>query len=76
MRNILIAMLGTMALGAVTADAAPRHKQHWRIHAAAPVAVRAAPAPVMNRPAWAGPYECYTDEGYGRFWPCGAGRSN
>lgn len=19
-------------------------------------------------------YECFTDEGYGRYWPCGAGR--
>jgi hypothetical protein len=26
------------------------------------------------RPIWAGPAECYTDEGYGRYWPCGAGK--
>ena len=26
------------------------------------------------RPPWAGPGECYTDEGYGRYWPCGAGK--
>jgi hypothetical protein len=26
------------------------------------------------RPAWAGPNECYTDEGYGRFAPCSWGR--
>jgi hypothetical protein len=30
-----------------------------------------APTP---RPPWAGPGECYTDEGYGRYWPCGAGK--
>jgi hypothetical protein len=27
-------------------------------------------------PPWAKPGECYTDEGYGRYWPCGAGRAN
>jgi hypothetical protein len=26
-----------------------------------------------NRPSWAGPNECFTDDGYGRFWPCSAG---
>lgn len=26
-----------------------------------------------SRPAWASPYECYYDEGYGRFRPCSAG---
>jgi hypothetical protein len=26
-----------------------------------------------SRPAWASPYECFYDEGYGRFRPCSAG---
>jgi hypothetical protein len=26
-----------------------------------------------QRPAWASPYECYYDEGYGRYRPCNAG---
>jgi hypothetical protein len=26
-----------------------------------------------QRPAWASPYECYYDEGYGRYRPCSAG---
>jgi hypothetical protein len=26
------------------------------------------------RPPWAQPWECFTDEGYGRYRPCGAGR--
>jgi hypothetical protein len=26
-----------------------------------------------SRPAWASPYECFIDEGYGRFRPCNAG---
>ena len=26
-----------------------------------------------SRPAWSSPYECFLDEGYGRFRPCNAG---
>ena len=26
-----------------------------------------------NRPAWAAADDCFTDDGYGRFWPCSAG---
>jgi hypothetical protein len=25
-------------------------------------------------PIGANPNECFTDEGYGRYWPCGAGK--
>jgi hypothetical protein len=34
-----------------------------------------APAISPPRPAWASPYECYYDEGYGRFRSCNAGGS-
>ena len=26
------------------------------------------------RPPWAQPWECFTDEGYGRYRPCSSGR--
>ena len=74
MRTILIAGFATLVLATIPADAASRHKSK-RHHAAAPVVTQSKPAPILNRPVWASPYECYTDEGYGRFWPCGAGRS-
>ena len=35
----------------------------------------AAPAVAPPRPAWASPYECYYDEGYGRYRACNAGGS-
>lgn len=68
------------------ADAASRHKHkivrhHARHHPAHIVPV----APVdpylafYNRgpkPPWGAPQQCFTDEGYGRYWPCGAGPSN
>ena len=43
------------------------HRSHARLMLNAPVAMR----PVG--PPWAMPNECYTDEGYGRYRPCGAG---
>lgn len=47
-----------------------------------PIAARAAapsdyyqgPAPITSAgPAWRSPYECYSDEGYGRYTPCSGG---
>ena len=44
------------------------------------IAGRVAPAPGMapgqiypSRPAWSSPYECFLDDGGGRFRPCNAG---
>ncbi len=75
MRTILLATLATVMLATAPVEAAARHR-HKRHHAAAPSAARVVPAPVMHRPVGAGPNACYTDEGYGRFWPCGAGKSD
>jgi hypothetical protein len=39
-----------------------------------PVAPGMAPGQIYpSRPAWASPYECYLDEGYGRYRPCNGG---
>jgi hypothetical protein len=36
---------------------------------------RTAPSAMQPRgPIGANPNDCYTDEGYGRYWPCGAGK--
>jgi len=59
--TIAASLVGTIA----TADAGGRHKRHHaRATYAAPVAMR----PVG--PPWAGPNQCFTDEGYGRYSPC------
>ena len=61
-----------------------RHCRHVARGCRAPVtSTRSAPpvaqsAPVMqpavaNRPVWAAPQQCYTDDGYGRFLPCDVG---
>ena len=78
MFRILVAGLAALSLTcAGTADAATKKK---RMHHAAPSLATAVPvSPHYARtpgPVWAAPNECFTDEGYGRYWPCGAGRSN
>jgi hypothetical protein len=79
MFRTLIAGLAVVSLACVgTADAATKKKTRH----AEPVAAQPAPAPApvapyqarTSGPPFAGPGECYTDEGYGRYWPCGAGR--
>jgi hypothetical protein len=75
--KILLASVAALSLvGMGAADAASKHKRHKAmIHH--PAGLGAPPAPYSVRtsgPPWAGPAECYTDEGYGRYWPCGAGR--
>jgi hypothetical protein len=54
---------------------------HCRRYVAARVPAAAWPPPPAEvsvygwpqRPAWSSPYECYYDEGYGRYRPCSAG---
>lgn len=77
MIKLLFAAVTALSLAGVSgADAAPKHKRQPLRHHHAPVAyIPAAPALMQTpRPIWAGPAECYTDEGYGRYWPCGAGK--
>jgi hypothetical protein len=59
-----------------TADAANKRKRQ-KLYDAPVVSAPMKPyATRTHGPRWAGPGECYTDEGYGRYWPCGAGRAN
>jgi hypothetical protein len=76
MFRILVAGLAALSLTCVgTADAATKK----RVYHAAPPPAATVPAYSYSArtpgPAWANPNECYTDEGYGRYWPCGAGRN-
>ena len=73
--KIILAAVALVIAAAGTADAASKHKRKWvRHHAPAatymPTSPYAIPGP---RPVWAAPQQCFTDEGYGRYWPCGAG---
>ncbi len=77
MTRILIAAIAlSFSVGA--ADAAAKHKRKYvRHHAPIAAYVPAVPYAVYpSRPPWAAPWQCFTDEGYGRFRPCDAGPSS
>jgi hypothetical protein len=74
--KFLLAAVAALSLAGIgAAHAASKHKRHKGI-AHHPVGFYEPPAPIAQPrgPIWAGPGECYTDEGYGRFWPCGGGK--
>jgi hypothetical protein len=81
MIRLLIAVTA-LTLAASTAQAAHKHKRHHRTlhHASVAAHLPAAPADPYAKfynngpkPPWAAPQQCFTEEGYGRYWPCGAG---
>lgn len=78
MQRILLGVALATAMLATTADAATRHKHRHVTHVPRVAAQSYAPvvrAPQVG-PAWAGPNQCWSDEGYGRYSPCdGGGKS-
>lgn len=67
-----VAAFSFVAVGA--ADAASKHKRKHVRHGSAYAYVPAAPYARTPGPPWAQPWECFTDEGYGRYRSCSAGR--
>ena len=79
MFRILVSSLAVLTVACVgTANAATKKKtRHAQPVVTEPAPVHVPAARYQARtpgPPGAGPNECYTDEGYGRYWPCGAGR--
>lgn len=81
MRQMLLAAaVAATAFGSVAANAATQHKHRHVRHLpqvatqpyAAPYAVPVQRGPRVG-PAWSGPNQCWTDEGYGRYAPCDGG---
>lgn len=68
-RSLLVAALVAI-IGTTAADAATRrHKQPARAAATATAPIQ---RPQIGPPG-AGPNQCWSDEGYGRYSPCDAG---
>ena len=76
MSRVLLGIALATAIVGTAAQAATRHKHHRAAHASYGAAQTYMPAQHAPRvgPAWAGPYECFSDEGYGRWMTCGGGR--
>jgi len=80
MNRLLIAALA-LSLTAGVANAAHKSKHRTKMvrhHAAVVHAVAADPYAAYYRagprPPWAAPWQCFTDEGYGRRHPCDYGQ--
>jgi len=72
LRIIVAAMVAVSFASLDVADAATKKKKQ-KVRATAPVTY-GAPANLRTPgPPWAGPNDCYTDEGYGRYLRCGGG---
>jgi hypothetical protein len=75
MSRVLLWVAITTAVLGTSAQAATRHKHDAaRVpHLAAQTSAPVQRAPRVG-PVWAGPNECFSDEGYGRWMSCGGGR--
>lgn len=74
-RIIIAAVVAFSLAGLDSADATSKRKRQKVRHHAPVAAVQAVPYGMRTPgPVWAQPSECYTDEGYGRYTPCGAGK--
>ena len=77
MFRMIIAAVTAFSIASIgTADAASKRKAHKLRHYAPIAAAPAAPVGARTPgPPWArSPYDCFTDEGYGRYLPCSSGR--
>jgi hypothetical protein len=74
--RILITAVTALSFVAVSAADAATKRKRQKVRAYPPV-ITAPAKPAIARtpgPSWAGPNDCFTDEGYGRYWPCGGGK--
>ena len=72
--KFLIAAAAALSLAATSAADAASKRKRQKVRAAPVVTMPAKPTMArMPGPSWAGPNECFTDEGYGRYLACGAG---
>lgn len=70
MTRLLIIATALTFVATTFAEAAPRKRS------AAVTTKQVSLATFPSRPAWAKTDDCFTDDGYGRFWPCSAGCRN
>ena len=74
MLKIIVAAVVAMSFAGLDAADAASKKKKQKVRAPAPVTYVAPASQRTPGPPWAGPGECYTDEGYGRYSRCGDGK--
>jgi hypothetical protein len=76
MLRVILAVLTILSIASLDAAGAAGKRKKHKVKAIPPT-FNAPVAPSSTRtpgPPWAGPGECYTDDGYGRYVLCGAGK--
>jgi hypothetical protein len=77
LRLMLAAALVFSCASLDVADAAAKRKRQKVRHVAPIAAVPATPYGLRTPgPVWAQPWECFTDEGYGRYTSCSTGKDD
>jgi hypothetical protein len=83
MDKLLIAAVAlSLTVGVAEAAHKPKHKPPVARHHHPAVTRATVPDPYAAyyrpgpRPPWTAPWQCFTDEGYGRYRPCDAGPSS
>jgi hypothetical protein len=72
LKIIVAAVVAVSFVGLDAADAASKRKKQ-KVQRAPVATIQPKPPAHTRGPPWAVPGECFTDEGYGRYLPCGAG---
>jgi hypothetical protein len=74
MLRVIVAVVVAVSFASLDAADAAGKRKRQRVHAHPAIAAPMKPT-VTRRPgpSWAGPNDCYTDEGYGRYLLCGGG---
>lgn len=75
MLKIIVSVAVAVSFASLDVATAATKKKPHKARPPAPIGyMPAAPAAARTPgPAWAGPNDCYTDEGYGRYLRCGGG---
>ena len=75
-RTLIATVLALMLAATGSADARVKHKRYRVVHQVPPAVTLVPVDPVFRgRPPWAQPWQCFDDQGYGRYIPCGSAPS-
>ena len=76
MLRVALTVLAVLSVASLDAADAASKRKRQKIRSYPPAVTTPMKSTVARPPgpSWAGPNDCYTDEGYGRYTPCSRGR--
>jgi hypothetical protein len=73
MLRVIVAVTVAVSFASLDAADAAGKRKRKKVHAHPAATMPMKPSVTRPGPSWAGPNDCYTDEGYGRYVPCSGG---